>query len=1073
MPATITEGPLVVEASDEDEAVDDAAVDADIAAARAARMQAEAAAAAAMATAAQAAEQAAAATARAEKIQAEANAAVAAAAEAKQQAALDAAQAQSEARRQAAEILAKAKAEAARLTTGGGGGRAAVEVTSAPAPATQQVAAVRAPAAAAIAAPSLSASTTAPTAGPQLTHAARKAAAEAARADTVKGGVAHPIQPPPSVPLSSNIQKEHARLDAERMELQNRLLLAAREHPATKAWATGMLNAQAHAAAAAAPSATFRSHYEPLTAAARPPTALESSRSVVSVVAPTFSGGDVTPAPSDALRAATAVAHAATAAEQIVAEVAGRISPEPRPPPPSNDDSFGPTPRSRVRLITADGQVDMEILAALTERLRAMHTAAHLTSAQYEALCDYVGDFGRDPAGSGPSAVTRAAVRLAASFSGDDQLARQLLRTVFPMMERFAKLTGGAWTSPSSTIPATSAQSSPEEAGGGSTPANLDSSRLVIGLQKEVSVLQNELHRLQQQLSSTPSANKRSSPEALLAATRNRLQAGLLAGANPQRGGATKGTVTGHTSSYLLDTDDATHGAPDQLLDRAVQEKLAQLKRDREAIAALKAKTLVASNARVASAAATTRAAHTQRSIHAIERLQAEAEAPPAPAPSSLGSARAVSSAIATAVRASSADSPQAPAVTTTAAAVTPPGGTVKGAAPPPQRPHLSLTPAAASAVQKASAGGSDGQRRRKKKKKPAAKGGAGGGKTIKADMARSLAVACLLRQLGIAELFPLVRSQLGCTTVEELAALAAPSAPGGGDGGGGAGRTAGLLISATQRRRLLRAAELARDSPLREALLHGEALAKKGEVHEAIATCRKAMKLGRRLLASPTSTKKVSRRSTGGGAAPAAAGDSVTPAGDGEQQAAQRGGAAAPEAEQAEPEDREASGLRRVFSAGQEFYCDESGATLCVGGWWHRAGSAYDLCHAEYMRRVAAEPGIERQFVLVRTVADLAADAWRYDTSQQGGGGGGCHVPEGTPPPSSGGGGGGDRTVTALVAAAAPPKAQQLRLDIEKMAAYVKKHGGEGVRSGQGSWTRPRPRTHTATAFHLAYQAR
>lgn len=81
--------------------------------------------------------------------------------------------------------------------------------------------------------------------------------------------------------------------------------------------------------------------------------------------------------------------------------------------------------------------------------------------------------------------------------------------------------------------------------------------------------------------------------------------------------------------------------------------------------------------------------------------------------------------------------------------------------------------------------------------------------------------------------------------------------------------------------------------------------------------------------------------------------------------------------------------------------------------------------------------------------------------------------MPEGTPPPSSGGGGGGDRTVTALVAAAAPPKAQQLRLDIEKMAAYVKKHGGEGVRSGQGSWTRPRPRTHTATAFHLAYQAR
>eukprot|EP01047_Picozoa_sp_COSAG01_P105991 COSAG01_NODE_35149_length_536_cov_0.997712_1_plen_50_part_10 len=50
-----------------------------------------------------------------------------------------------------------------------------------------------------------------------------------------------------------------------------------------------------------------------------------------------------------------------------------------------------------MRLITADGQVDMEILAALTERLRAMHTAAHLTSAQYEALCDYVGDFGRDP----------------------------------------------------------------------------------------------------------------------------------------------------------------------------------------------------------------------------------------------------------------------------------------------------------------------------------------------------------------------------------------------------------------------------------------------------------------------------------------------------------------------------------------------------------------------------------------------------------------------------------------------------------------------------------------------------
>ena len=80
------------------------------------------------------------------------------------------------------------------------------------------------------------------------------------------------------------------------------------------------------------------------------------------------------------------------------------------------------------------------------------------------------------------------------------------------------------------------------------------------------------------------------------------------------------------------------------------------------------------------------------------------------------------------------------------------------------------------------------------------------------------------------------------------------------------------------------------------------------------------------------------------------------------------------------------------VTAARQEFYCDETGETLTVGSWWHRQGSAYDLCHAEYVRRVAAEPSLKSQFTPVHTVADLAADAWRYDEqSARGGGRRGC----------------------------------------------------------------------------------
>ena len=116
------------------------------------------------------------------------------------------------------------------------------------------------------------------------------------------------------------------------------------------------------------------------------------------------------------------------------------------------------------------------------------------------------------------------------------------------------------------------------------------------------------------------------------------------------------------------------------------------------------------------------------------------------------------------------------------------------------------------------------------------------------------------------------------------------------------------------------------------------------------------------------------------------------------------------------------------------DFFCDITGKTLRLGAWWHRVGQSYDLCAEEYHKlpHGSARSG----FMLVGKLSDLGNDRHRYGLSRTPAAGASA-AEEGVPP---------QQAVSAGPAAPVrPPANRQLRQDIEKMAAYVMRHGGVG----------------------------
>jgi len=123
----------------------------------------------------------------------------------------------------------------------------------------------------------------------------------------------------------------------------------------------------------------------------------------------------------------------------------------------------------------------------------------------------------------------------------------------------------------------------------------------------------------------------------------------------------------------------------------------------------------------------------------------------------------------------------------------------------------------------------------------------ANGQPRIKKDVARSLALACLLRQVSIGELLPIVRSHLGVASISELEELEPADLN-------------SVSLSPLHRRRLLRALDYAKHEAVNAALLQGESMARAGDIQGAIAQCRHALTLGPGLASSPVPPRSLAR---------------------------------------------------------------------------------------------------------------------------------------------------------------------------------------------------------------------
>ena len=267
----------------------------------------------------------------------------------------------------------------------------------------------------------------------------------------------------------------------------------------------------------------------------------------------------------------------------------------------------------------------------------------------------------------------------------------------------------------------------------------------------------------------------------------------------------------------------------------------------------------------------------------------------------------------------------------------------------------------------------------------------ANGAPRIKKDVARSLALACLLRQVSIGELLPVVRSHLGVASISELEELEPADLN-------------AVSLSPLHRRRLLRAMNYVKNEHVKEALLKGEQLARDGDIQAAIQQCRHALTLG-----------------PAGGLAP-----SPTLRYDEPAEAVQMGEIR--ERAAGAVVDRGVDGESHDYTdLDSDFFCDVTGKTLRLGAWWHRVGSSYDLCAEEY--RKLPHGSARSGFLLVSKLSDLGNDRRRY-------GHGNSAVEEGVPPTTPS---------TSPLDPVRPPANRQLRQDIEKMAAYVMRHGGVG----------------------------
>jgi hypothetical protein len=278
----------------------------------------------------------------------------------------------------------------------------------------------------------------------------------------------------------------------------------------------------------------------------------------------------------------------------------------------------------------------------------------------------------------------------------------------------------------------------------------------------------------------------------------------------------------------------------------------------------------------------------------------------------------------------------------------------------------------------------------------------ANGAPRIKKDVARSLALACLLRQVSIGELLPVVRSHLGVASISELEELEPADLN-------------TVSLSPLHRRRLLRALDFVKNVHVKDALLKGERLARSGDIQAAIQQCRHALTLG-----------------PAGGLAP-----SPTPREDEPAEAETADKRADYSEAGAGIVDRGVDGeVHDHNDPDSDFFCDATGRTLRLGAWWHRVGSSYDLCADEYHKlpHGSARSG----FLLVSKLSDLGNDRQRYGHGRPGGEAtlGNGRPEEGVPPP---------QLASSPLDPVRPPASRQLRQDIEKMAAYVMRHGGVG----------------------------
>ena len=275
------------------------------------------------------------------------------------------------------------------------------------------------------------------------------------------------------------------------------------------------------------------------------------------------------------------------------------------------------------------------------------------------------------------------------------------------------------------------------------------------------------------------------------------------------------------------------------------------------------------------------------------------------------------------------------------------------------------------------------------------------GAPRIKKDVARSLALACLLRQVSIGELLPIVRSHLGVASISELEELEPADLN-------------AVSLSPLHRRRLLRALDYVKNDIVRDALLEGERMARAGDIQGAIQQCRHALTLGP------------------GGLAPSPTPRKPEPADEEDDAEDEPARPASPYRSTPKTAERgEGSEVHDHNDPESDFFCDATGQTLRLGAWWHKVGQSYDLCADEFRKLPAGSA--RAGFILVTKLSDLGNDRHRYGHGTATA----ATAEEGVPPPS-----GGHGKPTAPVR---PPANRQLRQDIEKMAAYVMRHGGIG----------------------------